>query len=689
MAIKQNNSISSTRIKYLEKIYEESHVAQTKNFAKDKSNPNSTLDKLVQGYKKNQKSFPILARESLWTAVSYAFENRLYFAGAILSEEFNRLYKDDKTQLERINKASKEATETYYNHGLLDRAHNLTAAKTGNSLKENLEVLALLNEENKAVTLVLENSKLLSNDHVLIGQLLELSERIKFSKLKKTLQDIALSMKMEPFFTEKKVIQVQELLESKKHNEAFNLAKPIINNKSLPADLRAKARFIQGQVLNFEFKQQKTKTSSQNFSKVLAIKLEKFTKAEESLNLALSMSQNKSLQEDILREIISSYEHMINTIQNPDLKNSLSSNELVSLKSELAAISTPLVTKKVAFANMLGSAGRQEIIAKTTNKDEKELDFKKSYSPTIDFKDIINATKEFDLLKGINYAHLIESKEIKCTETPDPTNQFLNTGILFSESKHASEKSFYEFISCLENNKPALARNHLYTFALRGGASVSVKIGLYFLVTHLNKPLWADWVISTLNNMKTEDPKTALDLHNIEMAEFVRTFKKLKMESQVITTEMVDVLAAFNNKKIQNKVTISATIAKAFANRKCNLVIETHNTAMKAFDNNFIAATIVSECLAQAGEIENAQKLLNQVETAHFSPEIEFQRARISEDYKVSFDEALDIYLKIQSRNSKELSSQTLAWLNQKVQYLQRLTGKQEVKTAKNESEAQ
>ena len=152
------------------------------------------------------------------------------------------------------------------------------------------------------------------------------------------------SLGLEP---ERSLILVSRLekdLDQGKSKKVFEESKKFIS-KTLPDVVRARARILQARVLESELKEQKVKSSLDRLQAVLAIKLERLTKAQEAYVSAIKMSNDSfviSLAQEGLRRC---FEHSIQALKHVEVKDQLSADEKKVLDEQIQTIVTPLESK--------------------------------------------------------------------------------------------------------------------------------------------------------------------------------------------------------------------------------------------------------------------------------------------------------------------------------------------------------
>lgn len=127
-----------------------------------------------------------------------------------------------------------------------------------------------------------------------------------------------------------------------KAEKVFQETRPLVS-VSKPAVVRAKARLLQARILEDELKAQRMKSSVSRLQLVVALKLEKLSKAQEAFMSALQLSNHDAnVTLEARQGLKRVFEHSIQALKNVEIKDSISAEEKQSLDREIQSLISPL-----------------------------------------------------------------------------------------------------------------------------------------------------------------------------------------------------------------------------------------------------------------------------------------------------------------------------------------------------------
>lgn len=157
----------------------------------------------------------------------------------------------------------------------------------------------------------------------------------------KKVEDEIISLGVEPESSMVKVARLESRLQSGQYKSVFEESKKFVSSKA-PAPVRARARLIQAQVLEEEFKTQSVKTSLDRMQTVVAMKLEKMSKAQEAFVNATQLSNEPKISEDARLGLKRVFEHAILALKNIQIKDKLTAEEKKALDQQIQILVVPL-----------------------------------------------------------------------------------------------------------------------------------------------------------------------------------------------------------------------------------------------------------------------------------------------------------------------------------------------------------
>lgn len=165
----------------------------------------------------------------------------------------------------------------------------------------------------------------------------------KSPEVKKVENEI-IALNVEPEASLVKVARLEERLQAGQYKSVFEESKKFVS-KATPTPVRARARLLQAQVLEEEFKTQSVKTSLSKLQTVVAMKLEKMAKAQEAFVNAAQMSEEPKVAEDAKSGLRRCFEHAITALKNVQVKDQLTKDEKKALDEQIQTLVIPLEAK--------------------------------------------------------------------------------------------------------------------------------------------------------------------------------------------------------------------------------------------------------------------------------------------------------------------------------------------------------
>lgn len=160
----------------------------------------------------------------------------------------------------------------------------------------------------------------------------------------KKVENEIVSLNIEPEASLVKVARLEERLAAGQHKAVFEESKKYVG-KQTPAPVRARARLLQAQVLEEEFKSQSVKTSLAKLQTVVSMKLEKMSKAQEAFVNAAQMSNEPQVSEGARLGLKRCFEHAITSLKNMQVKDELTTEERKALYEQIQTLVVPLEAK--------------------------------------------------------------------------------------------------------------------------------------------------------------------------------------------------------------------------------------------------------------------------------------------------------------------------------------------------------
>lgn len=632
------------RASNLTKIMLEANYAELQDLVK-KGETVTAAEKLALFSKENPDS--PLAKDSLWQALSLFNASGRIIQGAELSLVFVKKYPEDKKSLQALKDASKSYLDTGFLTEAADTMH-LIAIKDPSSAEKYLEAASeiyILEEKYEDARrtlnkLLIKSAK--SDKSRIMGKLLQTFKDDKSNKEYAKLQSKILSENIEPYSSQILLSRVEKLFEQKKYSEAFNEAKPLVGDGA-DADIKAKARLVQAQILEEEFLQQSTKTSLEKLALVLSIKTEKLDKAQTAYLSAAKIADDANIKLAALQGLNRIYTNYVETVGNAQVKDQMQEEEKSLLASELAKLTAPILQKKIETDEKLKSLAKESSVVDDAEIDFNTLAVDKTYKPRVknlSAKEIpVFIPKFSDGFKSIS--ELSAKSASKCSK------------IDFAQSQ-IPEISDYAG-SCFYKKNYSAVEKAAYEMSKKDPSNPMIP---YFL--------------SLVAEQKMHFEKS---LHLIDLA-IKRTpdLSFLRYQKGRILTESKD-LASANSEFVKasslglkTKETHIIRGVVAFAQGDCWASTEEFSKLDSKTIGQRGLFPVLSECLAQKGEFEKAISYAEEnMKKASRPDELWLQVAHVHETYRFDTTKAISAY-----ESALKASSQAdmKDWIQRKLDYL-------------------
>lgn len=647
-ALYLKESKEDSRTKSLVKINEESHFSEIQLKNKELK-PIEQTQNLVSYFESHKGSD--LGMRALLDALKIYLSNRSLSKFTTSAEELLKLYPnyDKRTNL------IKDLINSYTDLALLKNAGEWSL-KLASMEKENKQTYT----ENAADLFYLEGMN--KEARGIYQQLLNESPKDKriqlFSKIKSTLDSskdqkeiqkingIILDLNIEPFATEVLTEKAVALFEDKNYKEAFELTMKILKRDS-PSENRAKARFIQGQILEQEYFSQSMKTSKEDrLGLLIQMKTEKLEKAQSAFLSVTKMTTAADLVKNSFEAVDRCYAHYIDSMTNMPLPDSLSANDQNELRKELKKVIVPIEEKRKENLALIGGGPDHSKSSKLLGSNgwfESE--------PSTSVRIEIGNKYEVYLTLAVPKTNSAES------------NLFSNSDIgdCKKEAKEINLKLIY---SCGEKHQIDLADNFASQLVSKENSVETVQWANAYLAFRKGQFLKAQWIFEKM--IKETQTHIGLIQYNISYLK-----KKNKAESTVDVN--VDSLANLTDES--SFMGLYSRFILSYKNKDYKKIDSIHYSLMKqreyaentAFREYMIP--MIAESLSQVENTDKAIKILDSFPAAQWkNPEVlYFSKARIYEVFKNSTERAIYFY---DLANKETRLADKKSWLVKKLDFL-------------------
>lgn len=602
------------RRKALKQIEEEARYAALEIRLKDQAPEKAAL--LLKDFAQ-KSSNEKLVRESLWRSLSLAYSSGRPLQGAEASLDFAKKFPRDGRTTEALNEAVRGLSEAGRMSDAAELLQRLAAddkAKAPARLELAADFLRL--ERRGADARRIYENLLPTADGDARARLYEkifatLGEGQTAERAK--IEAMILQRNVEPFATRLLVKKANTLFENGQATDTFELSRKIMSREA-PADLRADARLIQARILESEFLRQSMKsTREEKFALVLALKTEKLEKAQSAF---LGVSKMAARPETVLlalQGIDRCLAHYIESLEHLAPPASLSDAEAGAFKTEMAKLVVPLRSQREANLAQIKSLSVKALAKQSPNAWE----------------------------------HL-------AVEAPAPVPLRLPAAAVFKAGLPPSwereakilkplEKADYTALpaKALQNSEQASTRAlGLLQFSL-----VAEHDGL------LEKALW---LVEAALRLENEHP--------------VLLYQKARLHARIESTEAASAdFAKLLDTSIDSTELRILRAHRAFSEGDFAAVSKFLSGITLGDEYDRELGVLRSESLAALGEPEKALRLLDEMTAKKAIVEVELQKARLNEVYKIAPVPALESYQKaLKLATDPKMKD----WLVRKTEYL-------------------
>lgn len=353
------------RVATVEKIYREAYFSEIQVMEEK-----GDLNGAVEAYKKFalENTASDLASKAWWNASQLQFRMGDAQGGANTCYQMHKIFPKSSNGKDCLTKAA----STFEGMGRLDLAArvllNLALVEPEKQDKWRevaADFFALSgNRDNKdraiAMYLKLAEGKKAGEQLRFTEKAATLAKEAGDSKTLAQIEGKYASQGIEPQASRMIVEQAEEALAKGKWEMAFNLSKKIISRDSLPKNLLARARFVQAQVLEDEYRRQSVKSRAERMGIVLAMKTEKLEKAQKAYQAAINYGDPETSVKAFHR-LADCYLDYSRTLKGIQLAG-VSDADQQAFKGEIEQLAIPVEEKGIeAMSQALAAAKKAQL----------------------------------------------------------------------------------------------------------------------------------------------------------------------------------------------------------------------------------------------------------------------------------------------------------------------------------------
>ena len=355
-----NGKTEAARTTQIEKIYREAYFSEIQQMEEK-----GEIAQAVEAYKKFalENTASDLAPKAWWNASQLQFRMGDAQGGANTCYQMHKLFPKSTNGRDCLTKAA----QTFESMARLDLAArvllNLALVESDKQDKWRevaADFFALSGDKERAITMyqkLAEDRKKQSEQVALLDKAAVLAREIGDMKTIAALETKFSREGIEPQASRLVVEQAEEALAKQDYTKAFNVSKRIIGKSGLPKDLLARARFVQAQVLEDEYRRQSVKARVEKVGVVLALKTEKLEKAQKAYQRAINYGDAATSVKS-LKRLANCYLDYSKQVREMELKG-VSEADLAAFRQETEQLVVPMEEKGIESMNQALDAAKK------------------------------------------------------------------------------------------------------------------------------------------------------------------------------------------------------------------------------------------------------------------------------------------------------------------------------------------
>ncbi len=365
------------RIVVVEKIYREAYFAEIQGYEES-----GDTVKAIETYKKfaTEQKKTDLAPKAWWNASQLEFKSGDLLGGANTCYEMSKMFKESP----QVKDCLMKAAGAFESLARIDLAAKVLLDLCDfDKLNENqwrelaADFFALSRNRQTAVAIyakLAEVQKAPKEKLALIEKQLDLAKLDANTKQIADLKKQIIGLGVEPAVSLLSLEQAEERFAAADFTSAFNLSKKIIAKGSLPKNILARARFIQAEVLDDEFKRQSVNARIEKIATVLAIKTEKLEKAQKAYQAVIEYGDPESSVKAILL-LSNCYLNYAQALKSLKLSGEVSEADRLVFQKEIEKLIVPMEEKGIDSLNQaLLAAKKVHLYNQTIVNIQRNLD---------------------------------------------------------------------------------------------------------------------------------------------------------------------------------------------------------------------------------------------------------------------------------------------------------------------------
>jgi TolA-binding protein len=362
---RSSTSSDSGRREQIEKIYQQAYFAEIQL-----NEEKGDLARAIEDYKKFalENSSSDLASKAWWNASQLQFRIGDAQGGANTCYQMHKIFPQSSNGRDCLVKAA-QAFESMARLDLAARVllnlAEVEVEKQDHWRELAADFFALSGDKERAVGIYIKLAfapDRKKSASISLAEKAEILAREKGDvKILSQIESWYASNAVEPQSSRVSVAQAEDAYKQGDHSRAFHLSKKIMARQSLPAQLHARARFIQGQVLEEEYRKQSVKAKADRIGLVLTIKTEKLEKAQKAYQSTIRYG-DPVVSVSALRRLAGCYLDYAKSVRGISLGAQASASDQAAFKDEIEKIAMPMEEKGIeAMSQALEAARKAQI----------------------------------------------------------------------------------------------------------------------------------------------------------------------------------------------------------------------------------------------------------------------------------------------------------------------------------------
>lgn len=356
--------VEGARTTQIEKIYREAYFSEIQALEEK-----GDLNGAVEAYKKFalENTGSDLAPKAWWNASQIQFRMGDAEGGANTCYQMHKLFPSSSNGRDCLTRAA----QTFEAMARLDLAARvllnlaLVEADKQDKWRETAaDFFALSGSKPRAITMYVklaEGKKKVDDQVALYEKAAVLAADTGDMKTLQSIESKYTQMNIEPQASRLVVEQAEEAFTKGDLTKAFNLSKRVIAKESLPKDILARARIVQAQVLEDEYRKQSVKARVERIGTVLAIKTEKLEKAQKAYQSAIRYGDPEQSVR-ALRKLAGCYLDYASTVRGMSLPGDVPAADQQVFKQEIEQLTIPMEEKGIeAMSQALDASKKAQL----------------------------------------------------------------------------------------------------------------------------------------------------------------------------------------------------------------------------------------------------------------------------------------------------------------------------------------